>query len=299
MGKNKFGLLGLAYDTSASLGWPGARYAPNNIRESLKWILNRIRDNKIYDVESGKIIDMTQIDFKDFGDVVISRYDHEKSIMELKECIDEVFRLDYLPILLGGDHSVTWPGILSLHDNSQGRIGIIQLDAHLDLVDESVIQGRYSGSSEIRRALELERIWGENIVQVGIRGYNYAEHYHFIKGNNITVITSKEFFDEGPEIIAEKAIQLARKGTQHIYLTIDIDVLDSAFAPGSGANEPGGITSHQLFTFVKKVAPYIDVIDIVEVNPLTDYRGMTSTVASKLVFDFIASVYHQNHNSNL
>ena len=290
--KDKFGILGLAYDTTASLGWPGARYAPNQIRNSLQWILNRIRDNKLFDTENNKVVDMSKLTIKDFGDVSISRYDHEKSVDELKACIDKVFAAGHSPILLGGDHSVTWPGIRSLYDNTTGKIGIIHLDAHLDLVEDSPIQGKYSGSSEIRRAIETDRISGKNVVQIGIRGYNYAEHYDFIEKSGITVITPSKFFEEGARSIAELALEIASQGTEHIYLTVDIDVLDSAFAPGSGANEPGGITSHQLFTFIKSVAPYVDVMDIVEVNPMTDYRNMTSTVASTIIFDYIISNYH-------
>lgn len=87
-------------------------------------------------------------------------------------------------------------------------------------------------------------------------------------------------------------MELASKGVEKIYFTLDIDVLDSAFAPGSGANEPGGISTYQLFKFVKEVAPYVDAIDIVEVNPMTDYRNMTSTVASKIIMDFIVANYY-------
>ncbi|KUO71855.1 MAG: hypothetical protein APF77_07025 [Clostridia bacterium BRH_c25] len=292
--KSKFGILGLSYDTTASLGWPGARYAPGQIRNSLQWILNRVKENEIFDTEENKIVEMDKVEIKDFGDVFITRYNHKQSIDEMKNEIDKLIVQGYSPILLGGDHSVSHPGIQSLYDNTKGNIGIIHLDAHLDLVDSSYIQGNYSGSSEIRRAIEFDRINGNNIVQIGIRGYNYAEHYHYIKNNNITVFTPEQIFTRGIEDIAEKSIEIATNGTEHVYLTVDIDVLDSAFAPGSGANEPGGINTYQLFRFIKKVAPYVDVIDIVEVNPMTDYRNMTSTVASKLVFDYIVSNYHAN-----
>jgi formiminoglutamase/agmatinase len=290
--RNKFAILGLDYDTSAGIGWPGARYAPNQIRESLKWIQNRIRDNKIFDTEKNRLVDISKLDIKDFGNLDISRYNHEKSVMEIQEHIDKIIESGYTPILLGGDHSVTWPGIKSLYDHSKGNLGIIDLDTHLDLVEDSSVQGRYSGSSEIRRACELDRISGSNVVQIGIRGYNFAEHYYFIKENNITLITPEEFFDKGAKNISEKALEIASRGTEKIYFTLDIDVLDSAFAPGSGSNEPGGINSYQLINFVKEVAPYVDVFDIVEVNPMTDYRNMTSTLAARLIFDFIISNYY-------
>ncbi len=294
MSNLRFGIIGLAYDTSASLGAPGARYAPQKIRESLKWIQNRIQNNEIFDIEKDIVIDMSKIVINDFGDIPISRYDHSKSLTELKDGVVDVIRKGYRPILLGGDHSISWPGLLALHEETSDKIGIIHLDAHLDLEYENSVQGKYSGSSQIRRALELERYSGKNLVQVGVRGYNYAKTYRYIKENNITLIPSGQIYDEGIKSIAQRVLDIASDGTKYIYLTVDIDVLDSAFAPGSGANEPGGMTSAQLFSFIKEVAPYVDVIDIAEVNPMTDYNNMTSIVVSKLVFDYISSNYLHN-----
>jgi len=289
----KFGLLGMSYDTSASKGYPGARYAPEQIRRSLQWILNRIEDGKLFDTEANRIIDTTQYEIRDFGNTNnISRYDNEKSLNEIKNIIDQIFKLGYSPILLGGDHSTGWPGIKSLYDNTEGKIGIIHVDTHLDLVKESEIQGLYSGSSQMRRASELERINPKNIAQVGVRSYNSPEHFHFIKDSGITLIPASKIFETSIEETADKALKVASEGTDHIYLSVDIDVLDGAFAPGSGANEPGGLTSYQLFKFVKIIAPYVDVMDIVEVNPMTDLNNMTSIVASKLLYDYIISKYY-------
>lgn len=296
--KNKFGILGMSYDTTTSKGYPGARYAPEQIRKSLQWIKNRIEDGMLFDVEADRLIDMSKFEIKDYGDTdKISRYDNKKALDEIKSNIDKIYEEGYSPILLGGDHSTGWPGIKALHDNTKGKIGIIHVDSHLDLVKESPIQGLYSGSSQMRRASELDRISAENFVQIGMRSYNSPEHYHFIKDSKITLIPANQVLETSIEEVAKKALEVASRGTDHIYMSVDIDVLDSAFAPGSGANEPGGLTSYQLFKFVKLVAPYIDAIDIVEVNPLMDYNNMTSIVASKLLFDYIISNYYANEDS--
>jgi agmatinase len=296
--KNKFGILGMSYDTTTSKGYPGARYAPEQIRKSLQWIKNRIEDGMLFDLEANRLIDMSKFEIKDYGDTdKISRYDNKKALDEIKSNIDKIYEEGYSPILLGGDHSTGWPGIKALHDNTKGRIGIIHVDSHLDLVKESPIQGLYSGSSQMRRASELDRISPENFVQIGMRSYNSPEHYHFIKDSKITLIPANQVLETSIEEVAKKALEVASRGTDHIYMSVDIDVLDSAFAPGSGANEPGGLTSYQLFKFVKLVAPYIDAIDIVEVNPLMDYNNMTSIVASKLLFDYIISNYYANEDS--
>lgn len=291
--KNKFGLMGMSYDTSTSKGYPGARYAPEQIRKSLQWIMNRVEDGMLFDVEANRLIDLSKFEIKDFGDTnQISRYDNKKALDEIKSNIDKIYEAGYSPILLGGDHSTGWPGIKALYDNTKGNIGIIHVDAHLDLVKDSPIQGLYSGSSQMRRASELDRIDAKNFVQIGMRSYNSPEHYHFIKDSNITLIPANQVFETSIEEVAKKAIEVASNGTDHIYMSIDIDVLDSAFAPGSGANEPGGFTSYQLFKLAKLVAPYIDALDIVEVNPMTDYNNMTSIVASKLLYDYVISNYY-------
>lgn len=296
--KSKFGILGMSYDTSTSKGYPGARYAPEQIRKSLQWIKNRIEDGMLFDVEANRLIDMSKFEIKDYGDTdKISRYDNKKALDEIKCCIDKIYEEGYSPILLGGDHSTGWPGIKALYDNTEGRIGIIHVDSHLDLVKDSPVQGLYSGSSQMRRASELDRISPENFVQIGMRSYNSPEHYHFIKESKITLIPANQVMETSIEETAKKALEVASRGTDHIYMSVDIDVLDSAFAPGSGANEPGGLTSYQLFKFVKLVAPYIDAIDIVEVNPLMDYNNMTSIVASKLLFDYIISNYYATEDN--
>jgi len=298
--KNKFGLLGMTYDTTTSKGYPGARYAPEQIRKALQWIINRVESGELFDVEANRLIDMSKFEIKDFGDCdQISRYDNEKALNDIKNNIDKIYEAGYAPILLGGDHSTGWPGIKALHDNTKGNIGIIHVDSHLDLVKDSPIQGLYSGSSQMRRASELDRIDPKNFVQVGMRSYNSPEHYHFIKDSGITMISANQVFETSIEEAAKKALEVASEGTDHIYMSIDIDVLDSAFAPGSGANEPGGFTSYQLFKFVKIVAPYIDALDIVEVNPMTDYNNMTSIVASKLLFDYAISNYYAIEDKDL
>lgn len=287
--KTRFAIVGVGYDSSASLGWPGARYAPESIRKSLRWIRNRIQDNKIFDVDGNRLIDMTEIEIKDWGDLPLSRYNHEQTLREIKEGIDTVLAAGWTPIILGGDHSISWPGIQAFHDRVEGPIGIIQLDAHLDLLDESGTQGRYSGSSEIRRALELPRVDGENVVQVGVRGYNYPEHFTFIHDHGITMLTPEIFHTEGIQETACRTLEVAGRQTTGVYLTVDIDVLDSAYAPGSGAHETGGINSFQLLHFVRQVAPFVDVMDVVEVNPLTDQGESTASVAARIVFDFIVA----------
>ena len=171
MDKLKFGMLGLNYDTEAGRGWPGARYAPNSIRAALSGIMNRMEDGYLFDVNENRLVDHNKIELKDFGNCDnIAHYEHFKALKDMAEEIKKVMAEGYKPILLGGDHSVTNAGIMALHDVADGKIGIIDFDAHLDLKFDSEVQGKYSGSSEIRRATEMEKYDAKNIVEIGPRG---------------------------------------------------------------------------------------------------------------------------------
>jgi len=292
MDKLKFGMLGLNYDTEAGRGWPGARYAPKSIRAALSGIMNRMEDNKLFDVCNNCLIDYNKIDLKDFGDCDnIVHYDHLQALKDMAGEIMKVMDEGYKPLLLGGDHSVTNAGFMAIHEKAQGKIGIIDLDAHLDLKVESAVQGLYSGSSEIRRAIEMEKFDAKNVVEIGPRGFNYPEHYHFIKESGMTIFTPKEVFNLGAEEIARRTLEIVKKDTDYVYLTVDIDALDMAYALGSGGQEPAGLNHFQMSDLIRAFAPHVDVIDFVEVNPMTDHRELTSHVCANLILDYIAGAY--------
>jgi len=285
----KYAIIGFPWDMGASLGRPGARYAPKAIRESLRWILNRLRDNKVFDVESNRVVDLSHVVIKDVGDVEIFAHDTLKTFDAAYMLIKNLIAEGFNPVIIGGDHSISYPCIRALHDSVEETVGIIQFDAHLDLVDESPYQGRFSHSSEIRRALELERV--KKVIQVGVRGYNYPFHYDDVKKFNIRQFSPYDIRKLGISIVFEKILEELSE-VDYTYTTLDIDVLDPSFAPGCGANEPGGLTIWDLIEILKKLAPYTHAFDIVEVNPLFDTSGITSSIAAKLLFDYI--IYHSN-----
>ena len=293
MDKLKFGMIGLNYDTEAGRGWPGARYAPDSIRSMLSGIMNRMEDNKLFDVCNNYLVDYSKIDLKDFGNT--SNIPHYNNLEAQKAMAAEIVKVmdeGYKPLILGGDHSTTNAGFMAMHEKAKGKIGIIDFDAHLDLQIGTPVQGKYSGSSEIRRAIEMEKFDPKNIVEIGPRGYNYPEHYHFIKESGMTIITPKEVFANGAEATAKKILDIVSDGTEHIYMTVDIDALDMAYALGSGGQEPAGLNHFQLSDMIRYLAPYVDVIDIVEVNPMTDHRELTSHVAANLILDYISGAYY-------
>ena len=280
-------ILGIPWDMGASLGRPGARYAPDAIRSSFKWINRRITDGQIYDVEQKKKIDLKDIKISDLGDLELCYGDLYESLNIMQDAAEKVISKNHFLIALGGDHGVSLPLIKALHNCSQERIGLIHFDAHLDLLDENQMQGKYSQSSEIYRAMELERVNPENIVQIGVRGYNFPEAYDLVNGVGITQFTPQEIQSEGVDSVIRKTLEIVSEKTDKVYLTFDIDVLDPAFAPGTGADEPGGLFPLDTLKLVAGFAPHIACMDIVEVNPTFDLHGITSAFAAKLIFTTI------------
>ena len=278
----RVGLMGIPYDTSASLGWPGARYAPARIREALSWLSQRVHDGAVYDVGARRIVDLSDGALLDWGDVAVAGHDHLLTLGRAKELQLEILRAGAFPLALGGDHAVSLPLLEGFHEHFSGPLGIIQLDAHLDLVDENARQGRHSGSSQMRRALELGRYAPARVVQVGVRGFNYPDQWEYIDAQGIEQITADEVHDMGALAAAERAWELASAGGAQVYLTVDIDVLEACHAPGSGAHESGGLTTHQLTTFVSALVPRVAAMDIVEVNPLKDADFVTCEYAAYL-----------------
>lgn len=286
--EKKYGILGVPWDEDASHGRPGSRFAPQKIRQSAAWIFDRIEDGKILDLEEFRLLDLSKIEVKDFGDLEICSYDHFETKRRIEEKVKEMHATEFVPVLLGGDCSISWPQIKALHDSTDGNIGIIHFDGHLDLLDQTPIQGEFSHSSSIRRAIELlPRVKAENVVQIGCRCYNYPSYYEYIMQNNVTEISPREYYKLGPEGVGEKAVRIAGKGTSKIFVTIDIDVLDAVYSPGSGANEPGGFSTYDIQETMKIIAPHAHSFNITEVNPAYDVNDFSAIAGAKLFFDFI------------
>ena len=142
----------------------------------------------------------------------------------------------------------------------------------------------------MRRGIELDRLGGDNLVQVGLRGYATLDQYEAGEKAGVHRITSTQFSRMGAEEAAAQALAWAGKGTNSIYLTVDLDVVQPGEAPGTGWPEPGGLTGQEVLDFVAVAAPYVAAIDIAELNPLYDTASRTTALlAARIVLDFICA----------
>jgi agmatinase len=281
----RFDLWGVPFDGGATLGWPGARYAPRQIRQALEWMWMRVQDGRIYDVDGERLLEVPDELLVDRGDVEVVPHDLMATLEACSEAVSRSVRDGRVPIVLGGEDSLFYPVVRGVHDAVAGSVAVVHFDAHFDLLDESPRQGRFSHSSGMRRSLELERVDPSASIQVGVRHFNFASSRRFAESAGLEQVSARRFHELGAAAVAARVLERV-EAADHVVWSFDIDVVDPAHAPGAGAHEPGGITSAQAIECVRAIAPRCDAFAVMEVNPMKDLGDMTSTLAAYLVFHF-------------
>jgi len=280
-----FDLLGVPYDGQSTLGYPGSRDAPERVRRCAGWINMRIEGGKIYCLETNEEYEVGDKLLVDRGDLDVYPHDVLATFASTVHGVRDTIAGGRVPIVIGGDDSILFPVAQGVHDALPGRIGIVHFDAHLDLMDESPRQGRYSQSSGMRRALELERVSPRDCIQLCERHFNFPASGRFKRENGLVHLSARDVLKMGPQETVRHALEHTA-GANHLFLSFDIDAIDPAYAPGAGAHEPGGISSAEALEMVELLAPHCAAMAITEVNPATDHVDQTSMLAAYLAFSF-------------
>jgi agmatinase len=255
-------IVGIPFDAFSSF-MHGAAHAPTQIRETLHaGACNLCSESGIDLAARPEFIDLGNIDIDGESDAIES----------IEATTSDLLNRDIRLISLGGDHAITYPLLKSYHKKF-GQLDIVHLDAHPDLY-ESYDGNRFSHACPFARIME-EKL-ASRLVQIGIRTLNphqkrQAERF----GTEIFTITQ-----------LEKAARIQLRGP--LYLSIDLDVLDPAFAPGVAHHEPGGLTTRQLIELIQQLQVPIVGADIVEFNPRRDFSDMTAMVAVKILKEVAA-----------
>jgi len=286
-------IVGIPHDTTKG-SRPGTRFGPKAIRESsiIYDYFIRSGNNELVDIESEKSYFFKLNRIWDVGDLNVYPANVLKTSESIEDGIFELTSKDFFPVILGGDHFITYPAFKgftkALTKNTKKKFGYIHVDAHLDCSDDHPVLGPLSNTTLVRRIAELDVIDTKNIAMIGIQGMTDWEQLGFIKGNGISIFNVESIRKKGVENVAREAAKIAIEGCDLIYLSIDIDVVDAACSPGTGFVNLDGITSKELLNIVKILRKYpIGAIDIVEVAPNFDPSGVTSALAAACVFEFI------------
>ncbi|MDJ0764711.1 MAG: agmatinase [Myxococcota bacterium] len=274
-------IAGICLDTG-TLYRPGTRFGPKAIREASMIYASALSPEGLYDIDSEKKI-LSGLKIVDCGDLNTMPTLLDETMDIITVSIETIRESNALPVILGGDHSISFPIVRGF---SNFPLHVIQFDTHMDLLDDFVGL-KYTHANQMRRIVELEHV--HSLTQIGIRGLlNNPNWYDETVKKKSRYFTAEDIDNEGVDSIISKI-----RNSDNIYLTIDIDCLDPSIAPGTGTPEPGGLSYRQLKRLLQACPTKgrIVGIDLVEVNPLMDQSGRTAQVASRLILDLLGSIF--------
>jgi agmatinase len=260
---------------------PGARLAPRAIRGASSPPGPHLET---------KVDAFSQLRVVDFGDAPVTPADPRRSHAAIEETVGQVLAAGATPVVLGGDHSITEPAVRACAA-ARGPVGMVHFDTHTD-TGETVFGVELSHGTPMRHLVDDGHVVGSRYAQIGLRGYWPGEpEFAWQAEHGITSLFMHDVRDLGIREVVDRAI--AAVGPGPVYLTVDVDVLDPAFVPGTGTPEPGGMTAGDLLLAVRTVAAQLELvgIDVVEVIPTNvgtnDYSAL---VAERVIREALTGV---------
>lgn len=263
---------------------PGARFGPRAVREAST--LFSFGHAGAYDHEDDATYLGSDVSIVDIGDADIVHTDTVKSHANIEKGVRAMLAAGAIPVVIGGDHSVNIPCVNAFDD--QGDIHILQIDAHLDFVDER--HGvRFGHGNPMRRAAEKSYVTG--LTQVGIRNVSSTAKEGYADARNMgsEIISVRQARALGPDGVAARI----PKGSR-VYVTIDIDAFCPSIAPGTGTPSHGGFLYYDVLELLQNVARNHEIvgIDLVEVAPDYDPTGSTAILAAQVLLNFLGFIFH-------
>lgn len=280
-------VLGVPFDGGTSFR-PGARFGPSGVREASRLL------RPGYHVE----LDVTPVaaaQIVDAGDVACTPYDITRAVGEIEEQAVPLMAADKRVVSIGGDHTIALP-LLRAVNRVHGPVALLHFDAHLDTWDTYFDQPVTHGTM-FRRAFEEGLLVEDKSMHVGIRGPVY-DRDDFLRDHEFgfQIIRSSDLDTLGVAGAVKRVRE--RLGDTPVYVSIDIDVLDPAFAPGTGTPEMGGLHSRELLALLRGLDG-INIVgaDVVEVAPAYDHADVTTLAAATVVFDLLGLMVNRDRDS--
>jgi agmatinase len=265
---------------------PGARFGPKAIREADYGAMDGYRPHLPTGIDP-----LGALGVVDVGDVYVVPGQTELSLDRIADAVETVSRAGKVPIILGGDHTVTFPnatGVARVH--GFGEVALIHFDAHADTGD--LQNGSlYGHGTPMRRLIDTGAVPGHRFVQIGLRGYwPEPEVIAWMHDQRMRFYMMNEIVDRGLDQVVDDAVAYALEGgAKGVFISVDVDVVDPGFAPGTGTPEPGGLTSRQLLDTVRRLGRELNVLgaDVVEVAPAYDTAEITAYLGNRIVLEIL------------
>ena len=278
--------LGVPFD-QGTYNRPGARFGPDGVRDVARiypytdpW--EKKEAQGYFDLDAGGMELLKGVTFADCGDVTILPSDVERNFDKLTRAVKAIVERGAFPVIVGGDHSITYPVVRALERFQ--TLDVVHFDAHQDFTHE--LQGvLYAHGSPIRRISELPFV--RNITSLGIR-HARKQVYAEALERGVKTITTRQM----RQMSSRQAVAQVPEA-EHIYITLDIDVLDPTYAPGTGTPVIGGLSYEELREALLEVSHRGQVVgmDVVEVAPSYDVSQVTAMVAARLILDLLSVLF--------
>ena len=280
-------IVGAPFDGGTSYR-SGARFGPQALRAACYLEHDGSRPSLAMRVDGLKDLSVV-----DAGDVELYSGDAARSCADLEVEIEKIAQSGAIPIVLGGDHTITWPdatGVARAH--GWGKIAVIHFDAHADTGD--ITFGSLIGHGQpMRRLIESGAIRGDRFLQIGLRGYwPEPETLGWMAEQGMRSYEMTEIVTRGLADCLTEAFEIALSECDGIFLSVDIDVCDPGHAPGPGTPEPGGLSARELLDAVRRICYELPVVgmDIVEVSPPFDHADITALLGNRVVLEALSAI---------
>jgi agmatinase len=280
-------VLGAPFDGGTSYR-AGARFGPTAIRTAD--YLPHDASRPSLPLRTDALADLRVLDA---GDVEMFSGDAARSCRDLEAVVETVTRSGALPLVLGGDHTITWPNATGVaRALGWGRVSVVHFDAHADTGD--VEFGSLIGHGQpMRRLIESGAVRGDRFLQIGLRGYwPPPETLAWMAEQGMRSYEMSEIGARGLDACLTEAFAIALDDCDGVFLSVDIDVADPGHAPGTGTPEPGGLTARQLLDAVRRVGLELPVVgmDVVEVSPPYDHADITAALANRVALEALSAI---------
>ncbi len=282
------GIIGVPFDGAVSRQ-PGARFGPSGIRKTsgVYAYYTGTKGDGLTNIDTNRQVDYTEIDIKDYSDVPIVPNDITRTRNQIEHYVEAVTDTTF-PIILGGDHYVTYPSFVGVARSLDEDVGLLHLDAHSDTSTSSSLFGEHYHGSPMARINDSSYGSYENHAMIGIRGHEGSDYQEAID-QGLAVHTMEDVRNNGIDACIEAAIDHVTNNVDSVYLTVDIDVVDPGFAPGTGTPEPGGMEPRTFLRALDRLGECsaIRALDLMEVAPNLDPTITTQRLAVSAIIRFL------------
>jgi agmatinase len=283
----RYAFLGIPYE-EGNIGKPGSVEGPRDIR---------FMSHEYFPYWFEYNVDLNG-DFVDCGDVRIPKVDPETSHNCIYNAVSEILKAGLVPILCGGDHSLTIPAAKALSDHlgDDKKMGYLQLGAHLNMAESWAGETNTSASS-MARVTELPNVSANNVVHLGVRNsMNPKDWFDLADARGIKYSSINDMVNRGIETVTREAASRVWGGTHSQYISIDMNVMDASAAPGVTSPEPGGLEAREMMMINEILGENgtVGMIDLTELCPVVDVNAITTKLAACAVLRLIAVIANVN-----